>query len=132
MKLVFWLIGIVAMLSACKHEEPIPEVPLTLINVLVTDETGQGLNGNGVDVGISGNTGSYFGGTWKDTIFAKIPTDLQGRITYQARVDSKWRVSVSPIGPISLYNDVRFDRGNRDGVVKVGEMNDFIAVLFKH
>ena len=119
------------MLAACKHEEPVPEVPLTLVNVLVTDETGKGLNGNGVDVWILGSTGSYFSGTRKDTIFAKIFTDLQGMIVYKEKLGTKWRVSVSISGDPSLYNSVRFERGDRDGVVTVGAVNDFIAVLFK-
>jgi hypothetical protein len=129
MKTLLWLLGIVAMLAACRQKEPEPGP--TTIQVLVTDEAGNGLSRNGVDVWISGSTGSYFGGTRKDTIFVKIPTNLQGKITYQEKLESKWQVSVSVAGDPLLYNSARFEKGDPEGIVTLGAVNDFVAVLFK-
>ena len=95
--------------------------------MLVVDEARQPLES--IEVGISGLTGSYFGGTRKDTIFSIMHTNKAGRIYYEALLDAKWRVYAKPVG-FPDYDILRFE-GTTDAIVKTGQANNITVIMKK-
>ena len=123
---VIWLAGLIALLTtACKREEPQPNV--TEINATVVNDDRTPLAKTTVYV--TGLTGSYFAGTRRDTIFATLATDSVGKISYKNQIDSMWRVYLTAVGA-PAYNDSRYE-GTVDGVVEVGKVNDITIILFR-
>lgn len=125
MKTLLWSAGLLVLLTACKRKEIAPNP--TEINLTVVDEARKPIAN--MEVLILGRTGSYFGGTRKDTTFASQYTDVNGVMMYKAVIERQWRLYVRP-SYYPNYNDIRFE-GNPDGVVEVGRANKFIAILVK-
>jgi hypothetical protein len=125
-KTLLWLLGIVAMLATCRQKEPEPST--TEINTLViTDSLSTPISG--ISIWIIGSTGSYFGGTRKDTIFSKQDTDSNGRCFFRQNLENKWRVYVSPSG-FPLFKLVKFEN-TVDGIVNVGQVNNITVIMKK-
>lgn len=125
MRILIWLIGLIGLLGSCKHEVPQPKS--TIIQGATKDQ--QGVAVSQIEVWIIGSKGSYFGGTRKDTIFAKLATDSKGMLVYEQIIPDEWRVYFSPNG-YPNYDVVRFE-GTVDGIVNVGQTNNITAILRK-
>lgn len=132
MKTMSWVMGLLALLTSCKHNSPQPGVGPTEINMLVVDESRQPLQG--INVSVLGTVGSYFTGSRKDTSFARLVTDLQGKAAYKTNIDNKWYVWVVAVGYSGTYtyNDVRYegDIDKSTAEIKVGQVSSVTAVLF--
>ena len=127
MKIIFWLFSIVAMLSGCKHEEPAPILNPTTLIMLVVNENREPLDK--IKVIIGGSSGSYFGGTRKDTLFATRYTNSYGKIAFEAVFDVEWRVYAQPVG-FPDYDILRFE-GTTDAIVKTGQANNITVIMKK-
>jgi len=126
MKTLVVIIGLLALVTGCKRgEEPTPQP--TTISATVVNEARMPLNN--VKVVINALSGSYFGGTRQDTIFATLYTDVNGSITYKAAIEAKWRTYIIANG-LPAYNDSRYE-GTVDGIVNVGQVNNITIILRK-
>lgn len=126
MKTLLFFIGLLALMTDCKPEEELTPQPTT-ISATVVDEARMPLNN--IKVVINALSGSYFGGTRQDTIFATIYTDVNGTISYKAAIESKWRTYIIANG-FPAYNDSRYE-GTVDGIVNVGQVNNITIILRK-
>lgn len=127
MKTLILLTGLLTLMSGCKREGLSPQLAVTELNLLVINQANAPLAS--VEVVILGSTGSYFGGTRRDSTFAKVLTNSVGRLNYKATFGSEWRVYVRP-NYYPTYNDIRFQDGS-DGILEVGKSNDLTAILIK-
>lgn len=125
MRTLFYTFGLLLLFSACKREEI--KLQSTIIQGATKDQQGDALPK--IEVWITGNKGSYFTGTRKDTIFAKLATDSLGALSYKQVISNDWRVYLSPNG-FPNYELVKFE-GTVDGIVNVGQANNITAIMRK-
>lgn len=131
MKTLILVAGLLALSGGCKREE-LPPKP-TEINMVVVDEARKPIAN--AEVLIQGLTGSYFGGTRRDSTFARLYTKIDGMIVYKAVVEDKWRVYAMPFSPYDstgkiIYDLVKFE-GTIDGIVNVGQVNNITVIMRK-
>lgn len=125
MKILFWILGLVALMTGCKREEPKPVTQPTTISATVVDEARMPLNN--IKIVIHGLSGSYFGGTRRDTTFATLYSDVNGSVIYKVVIEDKWRTYIIANG-FPAFNDSRYE-GTVDGIVNVGQVNNITIIL---
>ena len=109
---------------SCKKDEPQPLH--TEINAQTISESGWPLDS--IQIDIAGSTGCYFCGTRKDTLFAVLVSNQEGKAQYIANFDPKWRVYVKAIGrnyDFEKYQD------RMDGQIEVGKVNNVVMFMRK-